>query len=362
MTDKGPTIFSPRSAELLMLEQASRGNPYSFDIDHMSLNADAPVENHRAVGKHQLEVRDGDGGPELWCVSVRLAPFIVAGMQCDPPEWMSFSPAYDLDAKTNEVISYLNTAITNNPATWNVTQLANRTDKGAMHMALSKADMIAAFSHMAKGEMDSGSMSSFAQAMLAMIQGGAVKTAEDEPHAEPDGDEAPKADAEPDGDEAPKEDAEEPDGDEEKTATKATKELMDLAREVQTLKASMAKRDDDEKRAKLLASRSDFDPKVVSILKKAPLSQVEFAVNTFPRSTPNLAAAQHVQATRGAEQGGGSKIEKTIADSIDAKMGIRSSAPAIRTEEGGRVQVLGALHGREGQEEAKRILARKAGA
>ena len=144
-------------------------------------------------------------------------------------------------------------------------------------MSLSKNDMIAALRHMAEGEMEPGAATGFAKAMLAMIEGGAVKTAEDEPeHKEPDGDEAPKADAEePDGDEP---------AEEEKASIAASKTIMDLAREVQTMKAAIAKRDEDEKRARLLASRNDLDPKVVSILKNAPISQVEFAVKTFPRN------------------------------------------------------------------------------
>ncbi|MDB4992950.1 MAG: hypothetical protein JWM74_382, partial [Myxococcaceae bacterium] len=126
-TDKGDSVFSKRSAEALSKEQARRGNLYSIDVDHMSLNPIAPPESRKAVGWHRLEVRDDEkGDPELWAVDVEWTDVVKAGLEKKPPEWRYFSPAYDVDKKTREVIAYLNTALTNNPATWSVTALASR--------------------------------------------------------------------------------------------------------------------------------------------------------------------------------------------------------------------------------------------
>ena len=122
VTDYGPHEFTERSARMLMAEQAKRGNLYAVDVDHMSLNPEAPPESHRAVGWHRLEVRDGDGGPELWAVDCQWTDAVRAGLESTPPEWRYFSPAYDV--KDGEIVSYLNTALTNNPATHQVTALA----------------------------------------------------------------------------------------------------------------------------------------------------------------------------------------------------------------------------------------------
>jgi hypothetical protein len=58
---------------------------------------DAPLENQRAVGWFDIDVRDG----ELWAVNVEWTDVpCVAGSQPDPPEWRYHSPAYDIDSTT----------------------------------------------------------------------------------------------------------------------------------------------------------------------------------------------------------------------------------------------------------------------
>jgi phage I-like protein len=124
-TDHGPVFFTARSAEMLATEQKVRGNDYSIDVDHLSLKNDSPIDSHRAVGWHNLEVRpDANGDPELWAVNVRWTDAVRAGLEKDPPEWRYISPAFAVDTKTREVISYTNTAITNQPATWRAQPIA----------------------------------------------------------------------------------------------------------------------------------------------------------------------------------------------------------------------------------------------
>ena len=131
MTDMGPHIFSPESAKLLMSSQAKRGNKFSIDVDHMSFNKESPPESRKAVGWHALGVRDAGEGPELWAVDVEWTDAVRAGLEKSPPEWRYFSPAYDVNKKTGEIIAYLNTALTNNPATHRVTALASQSERKA---------------------------------------------------------------------------------------------------------------------------------------------------------------------------------------------------------------------------------------
>jgi phage I-like protein len=125
-TDKGTHYFTKQSAARLMSEQSDRGTLYAIDVDHLSLDSKAPPESRRAVGWHRLAVRDGKDGPELWATNVAWTKSVLAGLLANPPEWRYFSPAYDVDKTSGEIIGYLNCALTNNPATWDVTALAGR--------------------------------------------------------------------------------------------------------------------------------------------------------------------------------------------------------------------------------------------
>lgn len=125
VTDYGTHIFSKQSAAALMAEQAMRGNLYSIDVDHLSLNEKAPPESRKAVGWHRLEARESPDGPELWAVDVEWTDAVRSGLASKPPEWRYFSPAYDV-RDDGEIVSYLNTALTINPATHDVTALASR--------------------------------------------------------------------------------------------------------------------------------------------------------------------------------------------------------------------------------------------
>jgi len=123
-TDMGRHVFSETSAALLMSTQAKRGNKFSIDVDHLSLNDTAPPESRKAVGWHRLAVRQSVNGPELWAVDVEWTDAVKAGLEKNPPEWRYFSPAYHI-AKDGEIDQYINTALTNNPATHDVTALAS---------------------------------------------------------------------------------------------------------------------------------------------------------------------------------------------------------------------------------------------
>jgi hypothetical protein len=88
------------------------------DINHCSLDKTTPLENQKAVGFFSLEVRAG----ELWATDCEWTPSTRVAFRAG--EWKYFSPAYDVDVKTAEVVSFLNCALTNTPATWGVQALS----------------------------------------------------------------------------------------------------------------------------------------------------------------------------------------------------------------------------------------------
>lgn len=126
-TDRGTHRFTAASAKALEAQQARRGNQFAIDVDHLSLSPTSAPESRKAVGWHRLEVRSG----ALWAIDVVWTDTVRPGLTSRPPEWRYFSPAYDVDPATGEIVAYLNTAITNNPATWSPTALATRTARTA---------------------------------------------------------------------------------------------------------------------------------------------------------------------------------------------------------------------------------------
>lgn len=328
-TDKGMTVFSARSAAVLVASQAARANLISIDVDHLSLSEKAPPESRKAVGWHRLEVRkDASGAPELWAVEVEWTDAVRAGLEKSPPEWRFFSPAYEVDPESREVVAYLNTALTNNPATWGVTALASRatadtaTQKGNQQMEKLQ-DILAALKAIAAGDDEEAKKT--AAAMIAAF--------EPEKKDDPAGDEAPKEE---------KKDAEEPkgepDGDEPKDEkATVTASLVELASKVQELSSELLeiKKDKAEaERASLISSRSDIAPELMSVLKKAPLTIVRDLIKALPSSKKDLAASAKVQATRGAEQvdGGIAHLPPEEKRLLDERMGVVPVRSSIKRE------------------------------
>ena len=315
-TDMGVHKFTKRSAELLDAEQKTRGNLYSFDVDHLSFNDNAPPENRKAVGFHRLEVR-ADG---LWAVDVDLADWVRKGMAQSPPEWRYFSPAYAVDSTTSEITSYQNTALTNNPATWSVTALATRGMKGKR---MTYKEALAAL------ESDDEDKKAEAKKAIRAAFG------------EPDGD-----------DEAPKK---------EEPAKAAEGEPMEkMAEAPETGKAAECKTSEEKEggdkmekkeasrrldaleaaeRTRILASRKDLTKEFLSSVKDLPIDVLAHVVATAPGVVINPAAASQVQATRGVGQtgDGGINVRATRQSPEDhanmvARMGREAAPIAPRLE------------------------------
>lgn len=323
-TDVGPTLFTDRSAALLLAQQAERGNRYPIDIDHLSLNVDAPLESRRAVGWFSIEVRDG----ELWAVDVEWTDTVRAGLTKEPPEWRYHSPAYDQDPVTGEVIGLLNLAITNLPATHSVTALASRASKGA---SMNYEDVKAALS----GADEEKRAAAWAAIKAAFEGEEPEKTdTEDEPPA------PEKTDAEepPDSEPAPKTDAEEDDDkpDPPPPERKDTSVVASIDAELRKVNAKLAvleKERDDKERATILASR-EMSPALAKVLAKKPLAAVREICAALPLKAdkPTSKSTETIQATRGASQGNGgaSRLQPEEKRKLDERMGLVKREACIR--------------------------------
>lgn len=115
-TAKGPFIFDAEAAMCVMAAYQDQGNELFFDYDHRSLSDDGPPDSGKAAGWFALELR-GDG---LYAVNIRWTPAASAGLSAG--EWRYFSPAFLVD-DNRRICALINIALTNNPATKNMTPL-----------------------------------------------------------------------------------------------------------------------------------------------------------------------------------------------------------------------------------------------
>lgn len=242
VTDHGEHFFTEESAKVLIASAIARKNRFSIDVDHMSLNEQAPPENHKAVGWFDIEVRDGN----LWAVNVEWTDAVRAGFTKAVPEWKYFSPAYETKKKTGEIARLLNMAVTNNPATWDVTTLATSSTENAMedYDKMSLAECIAAFGE----QKDESKKAALSKAIRAKFKA-----------AFPDEGEGEKKD------EPKKEEKKASDAGEKKEETKAAEPPPEKKEE------KKATADDDEKKAESIATSAvaKFEAKQKASAEKA---------------------------------------------------------------------------------------------
>ena len=166
------------------------------------------------------------------------------------------------------------------------------------------------------------------------------------------------------------------DDDEDKSKSKAEDEEKDddakassslkLAARIQQLEAAAAARAkadkkaaEDQEREELLASRPDFAPEALEVLRSAPLATVKEAVEKWPRGAVRirnntLAASAQPGATRGADQASGrvDHLPPDEAAELDRQMGLRRDVDAIKHE--GTTMSLGVMTKTEARALAKR--------
>lgn len=361
VTDYGTHVFTERSAAALMAEQAKRGNLYSIDVDHLSLKPDAPPEARKAVGWARLDTRPSPEGPELWAVDVEWTDVVAAGLAKRPPEWRYFSPAYDVTEATGEIVSFLNIALTNNPATHSVTALAARriaaNTGNAMKMSYEQALAALLGDDEEKRSAAKECIAAWAKAAADAESGGGEGDDKDDKEAtrasEGD-DEKPKA------------------KDEEATrATAASRtaagssdgEAALLARvgEQDKRLAELEKSNEEGRRKELLASRPDLTEGQRSYLASKPLRDVEALLASPLLGKPadgGTANAARVTATRGETQASREEARGAIrasrsqsAEQIAERFGRPSKPAKIHWE--GTSLVLERIT----REEARRVLA-----
>lgn len=332
-TDHGVHMFTPQSAELLLSEQTIRGNLYSIDVDHLSLNDNAPPEARKAVGWHRLAVRDSKDGPELWAVDVTWTDAVRAGLTKEPPEWRYFSPAYDVEKKSGSIVGYLNTALTNNPATWAVTALAAATATKGNPMDLKEAVAAAmgddeekkeaaraALAAMAEGDGDDAKK---AAKLCAALFGGDDG---DKPKAEPKKEAKASEGEEPKAEKKAAEAA--PEAKASVAASKGEAELLAKLGEQDRRLAELETVRENTTREKILASRPDLSKAQREYLEKQPVERLGDLLSLIPAPPADPAAAARVTATRGVGRAGGefgsmraSRLPPQEAEALAKKMG-----------------------------------------
>lgn len=112
-------MFDEAAAKSVMAEYEAHGIDIPLDYDHAMLGTDRavdPAQAGKAAGWFNLEVRDG----ELWAVNVRWTEPAAEALR--RKEWRFMSPAFQTDEK-GHILSLLNVAITNLPATRQLTPL-----------------------------------------------------------------------------------------------------------------------------------------------------------------------------------------------------------------------------------------------
>lgn len=324
-TDHCPTFFSERSAALLLEQQARRGNRFSIDVNHLSLDKTAPLENQRAVGWFDIAVRDG----ELWAVNVEWTDTVREGVTKKPPEWKFHSPAYDVDPITFEVLSLTNLALTNNPATWAVTALASCGASQSGHSRMKLEDIKAAFDG-ADEEKKAAAWRAIAAAMASDGAKPDEALTDDEPEKKDSEDEPEKKDSK--ATKAAADEPEEKDSEDEPEKKDAIKAAVKAA--VDAALAPFVKAQTANERKTLLASRPDFSPELVRVLAKAPLATVRDAVANVPRTAIVSTSTETVQATRpaGAGTGEAGALDPEQRAKLDERMGVKRVTATVKRE------------------------------
>ena len=340
VTDYGPHVLTDRSLELLLEQQATRGNLFSVDINHLSLNKDAPLENQKAVGFFRIEARGG----ELWAVGCEWTDTVRAGLAKRPPEWRFHSPAYAVDPDSGEIVSLTNLALTNNPATHHVTALASRGATQGQRMTFEEA--------MAALEGDDAEKKEAAKAAIraAFCDDEKDDAEKKEASADSEDSEEKKASADSDEEKAPES---------KKEASVAASVVAKLDAELkraQELNAKLAAKLEADERKAVMATR-EMSTELAKTLASMPLADVKRICAGLPaKKAADPTAAQKVSATRGAgEGGGGSMLPPEEKAKLDERMGLKKVQASI--ENRGVHQVIPAMSA----EEARAFLASKKG-
>ncbi len=119
-THNGTYLVDEDSRKLVVENFEKYGLPrLAIDFDHKSMSSDGPADAGKAAGSFVPEVRD-DG---IWATDIQWTETARAAIEAG--EWLYYSGGFEVD-DDNRVISVLNFALTNFPATFGLQPLAAR--------------------------------------------------------------------------------------------------------------------------------------------------------------------------------------------------------------------------------------------
>ena len=110
-TEKGSFLFDAAAAKAVMTAYEKHGVDRMIDLEHLSLDEEAPHFDPDARGWTKLELRNG----ELWAVNLSWTPDGMARLQSKTQRYLS--PTFAWEKKTRRVQWIHNIALTAIPAT-----------------------------------------------------------------------------------------------------------------------------------------------------------------------------------------------------------------------------------------------------
>lgn len=290
---KGTVTFDEKAARAVMRAYERQGVDVMIDLEHLSLDPDAPAYDPDARGWCKLEVRNG----ELWAVDVRWTPEGARRLREKRQRYIS--PAF-YDDKSGRVTEIANVAIVAMPATHNAPALvaANRAARRriARRWNMNPETIKAAIAAMKDGDGDAAL--ALLESLISEAAGAGEGEGAEEMMAEGEDAEA-MADGEEDAEAMAdgEEDAEALADDEEdaKAAKRSRKAASESARVIAQLSAKVAKLEKRSQRAdvrELVRLNADRIP---PSLEKWALAQSPDVLREFIKHSPKSTVQQPPQ-------------------------------------------------------------------
>jgi phage I-like protein len=110
-TEIGEFLFDAEAAVATMAAYTKHGVPVTIDLEHLSLDPDAPNFDPRARGRGVLELRDGD----LWLCSIKWT--VDGAARIESGEEIYLSPAFPPPGPDRRITKIHNVALVAQPAT-----------------------------------------------------------------------------------------------------------------------------------------------------------------------------------------------------------------------------------------------------
>lgn len=148
-TTKGTFFLTPENARRIMSQLEDEGVDVMMDWEHASVASSEPGRAD-AAGWFNVELRD-DG---LYATNVKWTEDAAAALEA--AQYRYFSPAFTVDEETNEIIKFINCALTNRPATKNAQPLvaASKTAPSPEGKPMHKKFLSALAQHMKANKLD----------------------------------------------------------------------------------------------------------------------------------------------------------------------------------------------------------------